>query len=190
MATEEKLKYFYDSTMVALKGKNEKELAAMKEKLEADFEKFKKTYDEEVQIQERLHADEAKRELLKELAGEKLKVRRKQSEKEDNIKDRLFTEVGEMLDAFRAGEEYFDYLRKNIMDILEFAGGDDVTIYLCPSDAAFEEKLEAACNVNLTVSDVPFNGGIQAEIPSRNIFINDSFSSRMAEEKRAYIVKA
>ena len=44
-------------------------------------------------------------------------------------------------------------------------------------------------NVRLIVSDSHFNGGVQAAIPSRNIFINDSFSSLMIEKKREYALK-
>ena len=77
-----------------------------------------------------------------------------------------------------------------ICKILEFAGEDEVVIYLCAGDAHLKDSLEKACGHELIVSDTHFNGGVQAEIPSRNIFINDSFSSIMMEKKRAYVLKA
>lgn len=188
MDTEEKLKYFYDSTMTALKGKGERDLEAMKSILEDELNSYKKNCEQDIAVQERLHTDEAKRELLKELSGEKLKVRREMSRKEELIKDRLFEEVGELLDEYRKTPAYTDTLLDIIRKIRDFAGDDEVTIWLCPSDAHLQEELEKRAGISLPVSEVPFNGGIQAEIPSRNIFINDSFSSYMAEEKSAYQV--
>lgn len=189
MATEDKLKYFYDSAMTALKKKNEGEIESMRENLERDLESYKKEHGREVDMQERLHRVEIKRELQKTLASEKLKIRRKLSEKEAVLIEKLFEEVGDKLDEFRATPEYKDTLKDCIFKILEFAKGEETVIYLCASDAALKDELEAECNVKLQVSDMHFNGGIQAEIPSRNIFINDSYSSIMGEKKRAYVLK-
>lgn len=188
MDTEAKLKYFYDSTMTALKGKGDRELETMKNILEEELENYKKNFDQEIAVQERLHTDEAKRELLKQISGEKLAIRREMSRREEAIKDKLFTEVGEILDAYRETPAYIETLADIVRRIKEFAGDDEVTIWLCPSDAHLQEELEWITGETLPVSDVSFNGGIQAEIPSRNIFINDSFSSYMAEEKSTYQV--
>ena len=190
MDTEAKLQYFYDSTISALNAKNQREVEVMKETLDGELERFKATHDQEITTQERLQKDAVRRELSKSLAGEKLAVRRELSRKEAEIKDRLFEEVGEVLDRHRATPEYKETLKSMIMWILDFAGDDQVIIYLCSSDAAYKEVLEKECGVPLIVSDVHFNGGIQAEIPSRNIFINDSFSSRMEEEKAACQISA
>ena len=189
MATEDKLNYFYGSVMTALKEKNEGEVGSMREKLEKDLEDYKKEHSKEVDLQERLHRDEIKRDLQKKFAAEKLKVRRELSEKEAVIVGKLFEEVGEKLDRFRSTPEYKEALKDCIRKILEFADGEDTVIYLCASDAALREELEAECGTELVVSDAHFNGGIQAEIPSRNIFINDSYSSIMLEKKRTYVLK-
>jgi len=174
--------------MTAMKGKGERDIESMRSRLEGELEKFRKTRQEESEVQERLHTDETKREMLKELSGEKLRLRRELSRKEAAIKDRLFEEVGELLDEYRGTDAYPATLLDMIKGILEFAGDDPVNIYLCPSDAHLKDRLEAESGVELTVSSVSFNGGIQAEIPSRNIFINDSFSSRVGEKKAAYRV--
>ncbi|MBE6016170.1 MAG: hypothetical protein E7233_00990 [Lachnospiraceae bacterium] len=190
MAAEDKLKYFYDSAMNALKQKNEGEIETMRENLERDLENYKKEHGKEIDLQERLHRVEIKRELQKTLASEKLKVRRKLSEKEADLIEKLFDEVGEKLDAFRATPAYKDTLKDCINKIIEFADGEETIIYLCASDAALKDELEKECGVTLQISDMHFNGGVQADIPSRNIFINDSYSSIMGEKKRTYVLKA
>ena len=189
MAAEEKLDYFYGSIMDALKEKNEGEIGSMREKLEKDLEDYKKEHGREIEMQERLHRDEIKRDLQKKFAAEKLKVRRELSEKEAVIVGKLFDEVGEKLDEFRATPAYRDALKDCIARILDFAEGEEAVIILCAGDAALKDELEAECGTPLVVSDLHFNGGVQAEIPSRNIFINDSYSSIMWEKKKAYVLK-
>ena len=190
MATQDKLNYFYNSTMTALKEMNDKDLDSMKDKLAQELEEYKKTHAKEMRNQELQHEDEIKRELLKELASEKLRLRREQSRKEAAIRDKLFEEVAAVLEQIRRTDEYPKILAEMIESVKNFAGEDEYIIYLCPEDADMKEKLEANTGCPLQISSVPFSGGIQAEIPSRNIFINDSFSSKMAEEKEAYIIKA
>ena len=190
MATQDKLNYFYNSTMTALKEMNDKDLDNMKAKLAQELEGYKKTHAKEMRNQELQHEDEIKRELLKELASEKLRLRREQSRREAAVRDKLFEEVAAVLEETRKTSEYPKVLTEMIKSVKEFAGDDECIIYMCPDDAALKEEIEAAAGCSVQISEVPFSGGIQAEIPSRNIFINDSFSSKMAEEKEAYTVKA
>lgn len=190
MATQEKLDYFYNSTMTALKEKGENELKNMKARLDADYEEYKVTHAREVKYQEHLNEDEIKRELLKSLAGAKLQIKHEKAKREAVIKDKLFEEVKAIVDEYRNGPQYKETLCDNIKKIIEFAGKDEVIIYLCQSDAQYKEYLEEQCKTTLIISDVPFNGGVQAEIPSRNIFINGSYSSRIEDAKKAYIVRA
>jgi len=189
MAIDEKLQYFYDSTISTIQTAGEEELEQMRENLKNEYEKYRANIERESDLQERLHMMDTRREMMKELSYEKLTVRRRQARKEGAIKDALFEEVGEMLDEFRKTPAYTELLVRMIRKIRTFAGNDEVKVYICPSDAHLESTIERELQYAVYVSAVPFNGGVQAEIPSRNIFINNSFSSRMREAKEAFIPK-
>lgn len=189
MVTEDKLKYFYDSTISALKKKNDEELAVLKEQLDEEMKSYKSEIDAHSLIEERLHRDSIRREGLKDLARQKMALRKIMSEKEEEIRSAIFDEAAEIIEAHRHSPEYADTLLNYISFAKKFAQGDEMKVYICPSDIALKETLEERSGIELRVSDVPFNGGIQAELPGKNIFINYSFSSRIEEEKQAYIVR-
>lgn len=189
MAVEDKLEYFYTSTMSALKKKNDMELAELREHLICDMDEYKKNIQADSLIEERLHKDEARREQMKAISLEKLAVRRVKSEKEAEIKNRLFEEVAQVLEEYRKTPEYTDTLCEMILSAKAFAGNDDIDIFICKTDEALAETLRKRTGLQLNISDIPFSGGMQAAIPKRNIFINNSFSSLIEEEKEAYIVR-
>ena len=187
MAIDDKLQYFYDSTISTIQTVGEEELDHMNASLKKEYNRFRTALEREADLQQRLHMTETKRELMKELSQEKLALRRRQARKEGAIKEALFEEVGQMLDEFRATPAYLELLVRMSKKIRTFAGEDEVKIYICPSDGHLESALERELQFAVYVSSVPFNGGIQAEIPSRNIFINNSFSSRMRDAKEDYV---
>lgn len=190
MAAEEKLKYIYDSTISAIRTHREEELKEIKARLDESLEKYRKSAQAETEMQERIHRDNIKREMQKELASQKLAYRREQAEVEGQIIEKLFEEVTSLLAEYRKTPEYKELIIDLIHKAKEFADDDEIIVYICREDEDKKEELEEKSGVPLVVSDVPFRGGIQAEIRSRNIFINISFSSRVEEMKKNYIVKA
>ena len=190
MAAKEKLQYIYDSTISAIRTHGEEELAEIKARLDESLEKYRKDAQAESEMQERIHRDNIKREVQKQLASQKIALRRERAEREGQITEKLFEEVTEILNEYRHTPEYKQLLVDLVDKTKEFADDDEVIVYICRDDEDIKDELEEKCGISLVVSDVPFRGGIQAEIPSRNIFINNSFSSRVAEAERSYIVKA
>lgn len=190
MAAEEKLKYIYDSTISAIRTHGEDEQAQIRARLDESLADYEKTVRAEAEMQERIHRDNVKREMQKELASLKLSLRRQQAEKESRITEQLFEEVTAILGRFRETPEYEQLLVDLVLKAKEFAQDEEIVIYLSRDDADKKEIIEQRSGVPLELSEVPFRGGIQAKIPSRNIFINNSFSSRVEDAKRNYIVKA
>ena len=68
-----------------------------------------------------------------------------------------------------------------------FAGNDKLTLYLDPSDEAHKASLEQKLSVTLTISAMPFLGGVRAVIPEKNILIDNSFETLLNEERENFI---
>ena len=64
---------------------------------------------------------------------------------------------------------YQKLLIREIKEVLEVAGEDEVTIYIDPADESMLTSLHAATNTALTLSQYSFGGGIRAVLPSRHI---------------------
>ena len=49
-------------------------------------------------------------------------------------------------------------------------------------------ELERECEVNLCISKYSFKGGIRAELPDRNILIDNTFETRLEEEREKFLI--
>ena len=82
---------------------------------------------------------------------------------------------------------YEEYLERKIREAVTFAGNDKLTLYLDPSDEAHKASLEQKLSVTLTISAMPFLGGVRAVIPEKNILIDNSFETLLNEERENFI---
>jgi vacuolar-type H+-ATPase subunit E/Vma4 len=64
-----------------------------------------------------------------------------------------------------------------------FAKDQKITIYIDPADSSRRSSLEVATNTLLTVSEYSFIGGTRAIIADKNILIDNSFETKLAEAK-------
>ncbi len=81
--------------------------------------------------------------------------------------------------------EYFDLLAKQITEAKNFAGNEEVTIYINPTDISLKANLEANTKAVLTVSTIDFIGGTRAVIHDKNILIDNSFLTKLEEAKNS-----
>ena len=79
--------------------------------------------------------------------------------------------------------EYQDYLCTRIQKAREFAGNDEIFIYLSPEDTALQRSIVAKTGFTVEISEEPFMGGIKATIPAKNILIDNSFASKLEKLK-------
>lgn len=66
-------------------------------------------------------------------------------------------------------------------------GNDELTIYINPTDEKRRSDLEGATRVHLTISAEDFRGGVRAVIRSRNILIDNSFSTQLKEQYDKFV---
>ena len=82
--------------------------------------------------------------------------------------------------------EYQDYLCSRIQKAREFAGNDEIFIYLSPEDTALQRSIVAKTGFTVEISSEPFMGGIKATIPAKNILIDSSFMSTYEKLKKEF----
>ena len=125
--------------------------------------------DAEAQI--KAETENATREVNKALSAEQLTLRRDWTAKQNELRNELFVEVKNHLEDFMENPEYQDYLCTRIQKAREFAGNDEIFIYLSPEDTALQRSIVAKTGFTVEISKEPFMGGIKATIPAKNILI-------------------
>ncbi len=186
MTTEEKLKHFYAVSMDSAREEARKALSEYRENLEKEFQEHKALKQEAAQHQFKIESENAARQINKALSAEHLHIKREISKKQQELREKLFGEVREMLEAFTRTEAYVQWNADQIREALKIAGTDQVQIYLTPSDGPLLERLSKETGAALLISDTPFVGGIRAVIPGKNILIDNTLLTLFEAEKENF----
>lgn len=114
------------------------------------------------------------------------KAKKAESDITKEILDSIFLKVSEKLKYFMTTREYDTYLIKTLTMAISFAKGNPTKIYINPSDSHKKSVLEETMNHQILISDRDFIGGIRAVIPSKNILIDESFLTKLTEQRETY----
>ena len=189
MTTEEKLKHFLDVTTESTNARNAKILEDYTKALEKAFEEHKEESTRTAELQVKLSEDSFKKKQNTEIARAQLGIREKVSELSEELKAKLFTEVRDKLERYMDTREYQDYLVAEIRKAKQFAGDEEVLIYIDPADSGKLNSLASMTNTTVEVSKYGFGGGIRALIRTRNILIDQSFETKLKEAEEAFVFK-
>lgn len=118
-----------------------------------------------------------------------LELKRELSGTQARLKQQLFEEVETLLQDYMKTEEYRYLLVHYIEKAASFADGEEMTIYINPSDADKKEYLEEHTGMRVTVSKEDFKGGIRAVLRQRNILIDHAFKGALEREYQQFLFR-
>lgn len=183
MTIDEKLNNFYHCAIDDATAQSIKILESYEQTLKEMCEEKKKSLIKQAEQKIRIESDNLVREKNRKLSSESLNIKRTLSEKSKEKVEILFNDVEKRLNTYMQTPEYQTFLINKINEAIAFAKDNKLTIYINQTDAHLKEDLEAATHVELMISNINFFGGIRSVIPDRNILIDNSFMSKLREEK-------
>ncbi|HIS56762.1 MAG: V-type ATP synthase subunit E [Lachnospiraceae bacterium] len=186
MTTDEKLQHFLEASMEESRAHSHQIIADYQEALDKIFEGHKEDVLRKARLEIKNETDKIRREGNQKLAREHLHIKRALNQKNTELTEKLFVEVQDMLENYMDTSAYNRLLKKQILDAKAFAGDDEIIIYIDPADISIRRALEEATHSHLTVSQYSFGGGTRAVIPSKNILIDNSFQTKLAEAKENF----
>ena len=186
MTIEEKLQHFYDSSIEEAYQEASQMIEEHKKNLDAMLSEHKNSRRQSAEAEVKAEAENARREVNKALSAQQLMIKRNWTKKQNELKDKLFAEVQNLLEDFVKTPEYDSYLCRKIKDAQDFAGEDELHIYLTPSDSSRLESISQKTGAELRLADEEFIGGIRAIIPGKNILIDNSFREAFLACKKEF----
>ncbi len=186
MKTEEKLQHFLDISERDARTEAQELVESCQEELEQNFNSFKEEKDREAENAINAENSRSSREINRRLSTSQMDIKRQWSKKQEELKGQLFQEVKEKLQAFIQTPDYIEYLKKKIRKAIDFAGDDEIRVYLSSGDKELLPSLSADTGVALELSERNFIGGMRAEIEKKNILIDDSFLSAFEKERESF----
>ena len=187
MTTEEKLQHFLDTCMEDARTRSNRMLDEYMTALEQTFEEHKTDSSHRAEMQLRQETEKIGREINKKLSIEQIGIKRTFGQKQEELKDKLFVELKDMLANFLETSEYQKLLEQQVSEAVKFAGDAPITIYLDPADETMARGLAVHHGkAQIKISEYSFNGGSRAVIPSRNILIDNSFQTKLEEARENF----
>ena len=189
IATEEKLQHFTMYPMEEARNKRNTKLREYTDALEKIFQEHKEKKKRQADLEIKTETARLVSENNKQASEAQIEIRRMLSKRQAELKDKLFVEVKDMLARFAETREYHQMLVRQFREAMEFAGGEEIILYIDPSDAQIQYSIEAEIGAPVTVSTYSFQGGTRAVLPARNILIDNSFETKIAEAKEHFQLK-
>ena len=189
MTTEEKLQHFTMYAMEEARNKSNTMLREYTDALEKIFQEHKEKKKRQADLEIKTETARLVSENNKQASEAQIEIRRMLSKRQAELKDKLFVEVKDMLARFAETREYHQMLVRQFRAAMEFAGGEEIILYIDPSDAQIQYSIEAEIGAPVTVSTYSFQGGTRAVLPARNILIDNSFETKIAEAKEHFQLK-
>ena len=177
MTIDEKLQHFMDVTTEKVNAENAKQMQEYEQGLEKVYEDYKETALRKSELALKLKEESLKKQMNADLAAEQILIREQTGKLLRELDEKLSSEVKGKL----ATSAYETYLVNQTREIVKFADGDDVTVYIDPEDICHKNAISAGANVAVTVSEYSFGGGVRAVISKRGILIDQSFDTKLKE---------
>lgn len=188
MTLDEKLDNFYNSAIDAATTQSQEIIEDYKQSLQKVYDDHKETALRKASISVTVESETLIRERNRALSAEAIVIRKKISDKSKELSELIFVDIRTKINAFMTTPEYTQLLIDQINAAVSFAKGEAITIYINPSDEDKKTVLEGAAHMEFTVSTIDFIGGTRAVIHAKNILIDNSFLTKLAEEKDNFTI--
>lgn len=186
MTTEEKLKHFQDICMTDARERSGKMLDDYMNALEASYEEHVVDARRRARMQVEAETEKLEREINKRLSIAQLDLKREVSRKQEELKEKLFVELRDRLANFMETQEYQQLLEQQVKAAKDFAGDEELIIYMDPSDADKARHIAMHYNAAIKISEYSFNGGTRAVVPEKHILMDNSFETKLQEARHDF----
>lgn len=186
MTTEEKLNNFYDMAIEEASKQSDDMLKEYQVSLDTILDNAKEDMERKSVLTLKNTKETLERDKNKAVSDASIEALKTRNIRTSQLKEDIFNRVMDKINTFKESEAYVELLIKQVNKANLFSKDNDMIIYIDPSDEPIKSRIEQATNVTLTLSNRPFLGGIRAVIQAKNILIDESFTTKLAEKKENY----
>ena len=137
MTLEEKINHLRTTSMEEARAESNAIIDSYRDALEKVFEDHKIEAKRQMQTRIKAETVNARQQKNQAMARAQLDLKRRQGRIQQELKDKIFEEAYALVNDYMKTAEYDDFLLRCIHNAIVFANGEEMTIYLNPSD---EEK--------------------------------------------------
>ena len=144
MTLEEKITHLRTTSMEEARAESNAIIDSYRDALEKVFEDHKIEAKRQMQTRIKAETVNARQQKNQAMARAQLDLKRRQGRIQQELKDKIFEEAYALVNDYMKTAEYDDFLLRCIHNAIVFANGEEMTIYLNPSDEEKRSSLEDA----------------------------------------------
>ena len=191
MDLEDKFAYF--ETQVNQQAQNiiDEQVNQYKATLQKDYDEFVKNTNQEFDAKFENAKKNMRKDLNKNISQSQIHLQRDLYLQEEKLKKKLFAEFNDAIQNYMQTDEYRNQLVVMINNLKDYAekNREELVVYINHSDQGMYEVLLEETNANIQISDREFLGGVRGVLKDRQVLIDYSFSTLLANVEDNFTIK-
>lgn len=179
MEINEKLEVFYGAAIGAANSQSAAILGEQKNIYQSAMEEHEQSCRAALESSRCIFLEKQKKEVNRQAAEQMMTWKKNYQTRREQKTRELFEIVTKKLASYRQTDGYETFLLAQIKKAEEFAQGEEMIIFISPSDRERQTVLQEKSGCKVEIAEDEFSGGIRAVIPSKNVLIDESFAERM-----------
>lgn len=191
MDLEDKFAYFETQVNQQVQDIIDEQVNQYRATLQKDYDEFVKNTNQEFDAKFVNAKKDMRKELNKNIAQSQIHLQRDLYLQEEKLKKKLFAEFNDAIQNYMQTDEYRNQLVVMINNLKDYAekNREELVVYINHSDQGMIETLLEETNANIQISDREFLGGVRGVLKDRQVLIDFSFSTLLANVEDSFTIK-
>jgi len=191
MDLEDKFAYFETQVNQQAQDIIDEQVNQYQATLQKDYDEFVKNTNQEFDAKFANAKKNMRKELNKNISQSQIHLQRDLYLQEEKLKKTLFAEFNSAIQNYMQTDEYRNQLVVMINNLKDYAekNREELVVYINHSDQGMIETLLEETNANIQISDREFLGGVRGVLKDRQVLIDYSFSTLLANVEDSFTIK-
>jgi vacuolar-type H+-ATPase subunit E/Vma4 len=191
MDLEDKFAYFETQVNQQAQDIIDEQVNQYRATLQKDYDEFVKNTNQEFDAKFENAKKDMRKELNKNISQSQIHLQRDLYLQEEKLKKTLFAEFNDAIQNYMQTDEYRNQLVVMINNLKDYAekNREELVVYINHSDQGMLETLFEETNANIQISDREFLGGVRGVLKDRQVLIDYSFSTLLANVEDSFTIK-
>ncbi|MFJ8451591.1 V-type ATP synthase subunit E [Aerococcus viridans] len=191
MDLEDKFAYFETQVNQQAQDIIDEQVNQYRATLQKDYDEFVKNTKQEFDAKFVNAKKDMRKELNKNISQSQIHLQRDLYLQEEKLKKTLFADFNDAIQNYMQTDEYRNQLVVMINNLKDYAekNREELVVYINHSDQGMIETLFEETNANIQISDREFLGGVRGVLKDRQVLIDYSFSTLLANVEDSFTIK-
>ncbi|MGH2103749.1 V-type ATP synthase subunit E [Aerococcus urinaeequi] len=191
MDLEDKFAYFETQVNKQAQDIIDEQVNQYRATLQKDYDEFVKNTNQEFDARFVNAKKDMRKDLNKNISQSQIHLQRDLYLQEEKLKKTLFAEFNDAIQNYMQTDEYRNQLVVMINNLKDYAekNREELVVYINHSDQGIIETLLEETYANIQISDREFLGGVRGVLKDRQVLIDYSFSTLLANVEDSFTIK-